>query len=66
MNKKKRRRRKTLQVQQTFFVHFFGFLRLPSYTFYWGNASYLPPPSPSPLKKVLLLFLFAFCFTAAQ
>ena len=56
--KNRRRIRKTLQVQHTFFVHFFGFLRLPSYTFYRGKC--VVP------QKMLLVFLFAFCFTVAH
>ena len=60
MNKKKKKekKKKTFASAVHFLVHFFGFLRLPSYTFYRGKC--IVP------KKMLLVFLFAFFFTVAH
>ena len=61
MNKKKKKtekKKKNFASAAHFFVHFFGFLRLPSYTFYRGKCVVS--------TKVLLVFLFTFCFTVAH
>ena len=55
MNKKKEKKQKKFESAAHFFVHFFGFLRLPSYTFYRWKC--IVP------KKMLLVFLFAFFFS---
>ena len=59
MNKKKKeKKKKKFASAAHFFVHFSGFLRLPSYTFYRGK--YVVP------QKMLLVFLFIFYFTIAH
>ena len=52
--KKKEMKKKNFASAAYFFVHFFGFLRLPSYTFYSGKCV-VPPKN---VACVSIYFLF--------